>query len=411
MKETVLKQYARLAVRSGVNLQKNQTLLINADIEAVDFTRLVVKEAYEAGAKRVQVMYNDVTLNKYDYQFQDEHTLSDVHNWQIDQQLDYLKEGACRLSIISPRPGALKDCDPQKMAIRQKAMGEAGKEVRQYTMASMVQWSIVAVPNKEWAAMVFPELEEQAAMERLWESILACVYVEADKDPLQTWNERDQAFQMRVQKLNDYSFTRLHFTNDLGTDLYVGLVDHHLWAGGSEMSQSGISFNANIPTEEVFTMPHKDQVEGVVYASRPLLYNGNLIKGFHLKFAQGKVTEFDAQEGKDVLQSLLEMDEGSSHLGEVALVPYDSAISQSGILFYTTLFDENASCHLALGNAYPSCVEQGLSMSEEELQKAGSNISINHVDFMFGTSDMRVMGEQADGTWVPVFEQGNFVIS
>lgn len=410
MNEAKLANYARLVVRSGVNVQKNQIVLIDADVESVTFTRMVVQEAYEAGAKEVVVTYGDIMLNALHYHYQAEDTLATVHNWQIEKNLDYLKEGACRIHISSPHPEALKDCDPKKMAIRQKAMGEAGKEIREYTMASKVQWTIVAVPNSQWANMMFLDLSETEAEERLWEEIFACVYVEADKDPIQTWEKRDASFQENIQKLNDFAFTSLHFTNGLGTDLRVGLVDHHIWAGGSELGQNGVRFNANIPTEEVFTMPHKDRVNGIVYASKPLLYNGNLIKEFHFTFQDGKVIDFDAKEGKELLASLLEMDEGSSRLGEVALVPYDSAISQSGLLFYNTLFDENAACHLALGNAYPNCVEHGLDMKEEELRQAGSNISINHEDFMFGTGDMKIVGEQADGTLITVFQDGNFVI-
>lgn len=405
-----IRRYARLAIRNGVNLQKDQTLLIDADIHAHAFVRLAVKEAYEAGAKEVLVHYHDALLDKYAYEYESEQTLSAVHTWQIDRNLDYLKEGACRLHIISPLPQVLKDCDPQKMAARAKALGEAMKEVRNYTTANKVQWSIIAVPNKEWAKQVFPALSEHDAMEQLWRQILTCVYVEDDNDPIQTWEQRDTLFQERIQKLNAYAFQRLHFTSELGTDLYVGLPRHHIWAGGSDLGQNKVRFNANIPTEEVFTAPHCDQIEGIVVASKPLLYSGNLIKDFSLRFEAGKVVEYHAKEGEEVLGMLLEMDEGSRYLGEVALVPYDSPISQSQTLFYSTLFDENASCHLALGAAYPSCIEGGLDMSEEQLRAKGVNVSISHVDFMFGTKEMRILGECSDGTWVSVFEHGNFVM-
>ncbi len=410
MNEQLLKAYAKLAIQSGVHLQKHQTLLIDADIESAPFTRMVVKQAYEAGAKEVLVTYGDTLLSRYHYEYQEEETLSKVHAWQIDKNLDYLKEGACRMSIISPRPGALKDCDPKKMAIRQKAMGEAGKEVREYTMASKVQWTIVAVPNEEWAGMMFPELSEAEAIERLWEEILHCVYVEEGKDPVETWKQRDRLFQERMNMLNAYAFESLHFTNSLGTDLHVGLVEGHIWGGGSEVAQNKVRFHPNIPTEEVFTTPHRERINGKVYASRPLLYNGNLIKDFHFTFAHGKVVAYDAKEGISVLKEMLEMDEGASSLGEVALVPYDSAISQSALLFYNTLFDENASCHLALGNAYPSCIVNGLTMDEEELKRHGSNTSLIHVDFMFGTADMRVTGTTKDKKEIVIFQNGNFVL-
>lgn len=404
-----IKQYARLVIHSGVHLQEGQTLLIDADIHAYAFVRLAVKEAYEAGAKQVLVHYHDALLDKYAYDYESEQTLSEVHDWQVEQNLDYLKEGACRLHIISPLPQMLKDCDPNKMAIRAKAVGKAMQEVRDYTTASKVQWSIVAVPNEQWAKQVFPNLSESEAMDQLWNQIFACVYVDGIQDPLPIWKQRDILFAQRIDKLNRYACKRLHFTSELGTDLYVGLPQHHLWAGGSEIAQNKVRFNANIPTEEVFTAPHFQQVEGVVVASKPLLYSGNLIKDFSLRFSEGKAVEYHAVQGEEILGMLLNMDEGSAYLGEVALVPYDSAISQSGILFYTTLFDENASCHLALGSAYPSCVEGGLDMSDEQLRAHGLNTSISHVDFMFGTKEMRIMGEIEDGTWIPIFEHGNFV--
>lgn len=410
MNQLLCAAYARLAVKSGVNLQEHQTLLITADIETVAFTRLVVEQAYEAGAREVLVTYSDSALERCHYLYQDEETLGEVHNWQIDKQLDYLKKGACCMHIISPHPDALKDCDPKKMAIRSRAMAKAGKEVQDYTLSSKVQWTIVAVPNSEWAAMVFPDQTPAAALNSLWNEIFQCVYIEEGIDPLVTWQKRDELFQQRIAKLNDYAFQRLHFTNSLGTDLMVGLVDHHVWGGGSEVAQNGVRFNPNIPTEEVFCAPHKDKVEGKVVASRPLIYNGNIIRDFHFTFAQGKVVEYDAKEGREVLKEMLAMDESSTSLGEVALVPYDSAISQSGCLFYTTLFDENASCHLALGSAYPSCLEGGTQLSDAELKEKGINVSFIHVDFMFGTADMNVEGETAAGEWVAIFQNGNFVI-
>lgn len=410
MKETRFQKYARLAVQNGVHLQKGQTLLISASIEAIDFTREVVRQAYEAGACEVIVTYQDDVLTKYAYLYEEAEVLKEVHDWQIESSLDYLEKGACRLSIVSPIPGILKNCDPDKMSIRQRALAPRMKKVREYTMASKVQWSVVAVPNPAWAKQVFPELDEEAAVAKLWEEVFTCVYVEEDKDPVETWEKRDSTFQAHIQKMNAYKFQTLHFTNRLGTNLHVGLVKEHIWAGGSETGQNNVVFNANIPTEEIFTTPDKRRVDGVVYASRPLLYNGNLITDFHLCFENGKVVDFDAVEGKEVLAQLLKMDEGSASLGEVALVPYDSPISQSGILFYTTLFDENASCHLALGEAYPSCIQNGLIMSETELAAAGCNQSMVHVDFMFGSEDMKIVGEMQDGTMLPVFENGNFVI-
>lgn len=406
-----LEKYAELAIVKGVNLQKDQTLMINASIDAVDMTRACVKAAYAHGAKQVIVTYVDDYNIREDYIRQSEETLSNVHAWQVDSKLDYFKEGGCILHIISDIPGIMKDVPADKISKRRMAMASASKEVRAYTNANKAQWSIVAVPNPEWAALVFPEFEDvDAAVEELWERILSCVHVREDNDPIEEWTELNESFQKRVKILNDHNFKELHFTNSLGTDLHVGLVKGHIWAGGNDVTiETNIPFNPNMPTEEIFTTPSRSGVYGKVVASKPLDYNGTLVKDFWLTFEDGVVKDFDAKEGKDALASLVHFDEGSNRLGEVALVPYESPISQSGILFYNTLFDENASCHLALGSAYPGNIEHGTDMSEEELLAADVNQSLTHVDFMFGNEDMKVIGIKEDGTQVTVFENGNFV--
>lgn len=406
-----LEKYAELAIVKGVNLQKDQTLMINASIDAVDMTRACVKAAYAHGAKQVIVTYVDDYNIREDYIHQSEETLSNVHAWQVDSKLDYFKEGGCILHIISDIPGIMKDVPADKISKRRMAMASASKEVRAYTNANKAQWSIVAVPNPEWAALVFPEFEDvDAAVEELWERILSCVHVREDNDPIEEWTELNESFQKRVKILNDHNFKELHFTNSLGTDLHVGLVKGHIWAGGNDVTiETNIPFNPNMPTEEIFTTPSRSGVYGKVVASKPLDYNGTLVKDFWLTFEDGIVKDFDAKEGKDALASLVHFDEGSNRLGEVALVPYESPISQSGILFYNTLFDENASCHLALGSAYPGNIEHGTDMSEEELLAADVNQSLTHVDFMFGNEDMKVIGIKEDGTQVTVFENGNFV--
>ena len=406
-----LEKYAELAIVKGVILQKDQTLMINASIDAVDMTRACVKAAYAHGAKQVIVTYVDDYNIREDYIHQSEETLSNVHAWQVDSKLDYFKEGGCILHIISDIPGIMKDVPADKISKRRMAMASASKEVRAYTNANKAQWSIVAVPNPEWAALVFPEFEDvDAAVEELWERILSCVHVREDNDPIEEWTELNESFQKRVKILNDHNFKELHFTNSLGTDLHVGLVKGHIWAGGNDVTiETNIPFNPNMPTEEIFTTPSRSGVYGKVVASKPLDYNGTLVKDFWLTFEDGVVKDFDAKEGKDALASLVHFDEGSNRLGEVALVPYESPISQSGILFYNTLFDENASCHLALGSAYPGNIEHGTDMSEEELLAADVNQSLTHVDFMFGNEDMKVIGIKEDGTQVTVFENGNFV--
>lgn len=406
-----LEKYAELTIVKGVNIQKDQTLIINASIHASDMARACSKAAYEHGAKRVLVFYNDDSLMRLDFQYQSEETLTDIKPWQIDSKLDYFKEGGCILHIISDTPEILKGLDTDKISKRRFAMANANKEAQDYTMNNKTQWCLVAVPNPEWAKLVYPDIkDEDAAVEALWERILSCVHVRKDNDPIEEWTQLNHDFAKRVEKLNAYNFDQLHFTNSKGTDLYVKLVKRHIWAGGSDFTiDSNIEFIANMPTEEIFTMPDRCGVHGRVYSSRPLDYSGNLIKNFWLEFKDGKVVDFDAEVGKDALKSLIEFDEGSCRLGEVALVPFNSPISQSGILFYNTLFDENASCHLALGNCYANTMEGGIDLSDDELKAAGGNISFTHVDFMFGTEDMTVMGLHETGESEPVFVQGNFV--
>lgn len=405
-----LQKYAELAIKKGVNLQKGQTLLINTTVEAVEMTRLCVEEAYKAGAKEVVVFYKDDYVSKQHYVHQDEETLCKVRPWQVDCKLDYLKEGACILHIISEIPDVLKDVDASKISKQRLALATASKETQKYTMMNKTQWCIIAVPNKEWADKVFPEFEGcDAVMDELMDRILAAVHVEEDNDPIAEWTQLGKSFKKREEILNGYNFHALHFENSLGTDLVVELVDQHIWAGGSEKTIGGVEFNPNMPTEEIFTMPKRTGVNGKVVASKPLVYNGVLIDDFSFTFKDGKVVDFDAEEGKDTLAQLVAFDEGSSYLGEVALVPYDSPISKSGILFFNTLFDENASCHLALGDAYPMNVKGGTDMSEEELKAAGANHSMTHVDFMFGSDDMKITGICKDKKEVPIFENGNFV--
>lgn len=408
--KTKLEKYAELAINIGVNVQKGQNLIINTSTSAVALTRLCVEEGYRAGAKRVLVFYSDEYITKSHLTHQEVDVLSDIHPWQIDCKLDYFKEGACILHIISEVPGILKDVDATKISAQQLAMAKASPQLREYTMKNISQWCIVAYPNVEWAKQVFPEFEDdESATNELMDSIYHAVHIEDDNDPIQVWKELNHNFAKRVDILNAYQFEKLHFQNSYGTDVEIELVKNHIWAGGSDRSKDQVEFNPNIPTEEIFTMPKKDGVNGMVYASKPLLHNGVLINDFWFRFKDGSVVDFGAESGYDTLRELIQFDEGSSFLGEVALVPYHSPISQSKTLFLNTLFDENASCHLALGDAYPSNLKDGVDMNEEELAAAGANHSLTHVDFMFGSEDMKITGIKEDGTNVPVFEKGDFV--
>ncbi|MGL5540568.1 MAG: aminopeptidase [Erysipelotrichaceae bacterium] len=405
----LIDKYAKLAVYVGANVQKDQIVILNTNVECVELNRAIVRHAYEAGAKLVSINYRDEIITKHHYTHQSVETLCDIPEWLRESRLDYVRQGACIINVVSNYPGNLKDIDPTKIAQASMASQVAFKEQSEYTMANKTQWSIVAASNPVWAKTVFPDVSEEEASVMLWEAIFKASRVSEDNDPVQAWVEHNDNMARYEHKMNEMNFKSLHFTNALGTDLHVSLVDQHIWAGGNETTKYGVVFNPNIPTEEVFTMPEKFGVNGRVYSSKPLDYQGKLIDRFYLDFKDGKVVGFDAEVEKEALEALVTFDEGASYLGEVALVPFDSPISNSNLLFNNTLFDENASCHLALGRAYPMNVKEGTEMSEEQLIAAGANQSKLHVDFMFGTSDLQIIGTKQDGTQVTIFKDGNFV--
>lgn len=409
--QNILKKYAKLAIRTGINIQPDQTLVIQADADSVEFVRLCVQEAYEAKAKEVIVQWKDDEISRLNYLHQDVETLEEVPEWNLARFRHYMDKKVARLSIYAPTPGLLAEIDPQKIQRAQMAL-QSKKEVvefRQFSMANNAQWSLVSIPSVAWAQKVFPDLSADEAVDKLWGAILDAVRIDETNDPVNDWKEHNAKLHHQNKVLNEYNFKSLHFKNDLGTNLTVGLAKDHIWAGGSEIAQNGYEFNPNMPTEESFTMPDKNNVNGVVYSTKPLNYGGRLIDEFWLRFEDGKVVDFDAKKEKETLKNLLEFDEGSSRIGEIALISHDSPISNSDILFLNTLFDENASCHMALGAAYPMNIKGGLQMSEEELAKTDANRSTQHEDFMFGSADMSIVGETFDGQKVVVFENGDFV--
>lgn len=407
----ILKKYAALAVRTGINVQPDQTLVIQAQAEAAEFVRLCTEEAYLAGAKKVIVQWGDDEITYLTYKYQDVETLEDIDEWTLSRIQSYMDAKAARLNIYSPTPGLLKDIDPEK--VTRAAIAQQSKEViqkfRQFSMGNKSQWSLVSIPSVGWATKVFPNMDEEEAVQKLWEAILQAVRIDENNDPVADWEAHNNRLHKQNTILNDYNFKSLHFKNDLGTDLEVGLASNHIWAGGSEVAANGYTFNPNIPTEESFTMPDKNNVNGVVYATKPLNYNGRLIDGFWLRFENGKVVDHGAEKELETLTSLINFDAGSSRIGEIALISHDSPISNSNVLFLNTLFDENASCHMALGAAYPMNIKGGLEMSEEELAQTDANRSTQHEDFMFGSSDMSIIGETFDGKKITIFENGNFV--
>jgi aminopeptidase len=409
-KKILVEKLANLAVKIGANVQKDQIVVVNAPVEAADIARKVVKKAYEAGAKKVVINWRDELSGRYSYEYETIETLSDIPQYSIDRMRYFVDNGACVVSIVSPIPGANKGVDPSKIQAAGIASSKALGFYREHMMGNRSQWSIIAASNPVWAKKVFPDMDEAEAEETLWDAIFKASRVNEDTDPIEEWNKHNKSLIDHNKILNDYQFETLHFTNSLGTDLTIKLVDNHVWSGGQEKATTGVVFNPNIPTEENFTMPHKYGVNGKVVATKPLDYQGNLIEDFWIEFKDGKVVNYDAKKEKSTLKNLIEFDEGSSYLGEVALISHNSPISQANILFFNTLFDENASCHLALGRAYPMNIKGGTSMDIKELEKYGYNNSMSHSDFMFGSEDMNIVGVKKDGTKVQIFKDGNFVI-
>ncbi|SFB26176.1 MULTISPECIES: aminopeptidase [unclassified Bacillus (in: firmicutes)] len=404
----LIEKYARLIVKTGVNLQKNQLLVISSPIETAAFAKMVAEVAYKEGAGNVVVKWEDDELAKIRYLYAPDQALVNYPEWEQDFYLKTVKADAAYINIYAADPEMFKGVDPERIAKAQKAASIAIKEYRERRMSNKNRWAVVSVPTESWAKKVFPELSSEAAIEKMWEVILKTVRADLE-NPLEAWEGHKRNLKERIHFMHSNRIVSLHFTNSLGTDLKIDLPNEHQWLGGSEHSPDGVEFIANMPTEEIFTVPKKTAVNGKVVASKPLHYNGNLIEDFYLTFKDGKVVEYDAKNGLETLKKLIETDEGSAYLGEVALVPFDSPISSMNILFYNTLYDENASCHLALGKAYPVNIKNSDNYSKEELTELGVNDSLVHADFMFGTRDLVIMGTTDEGQEVKVFENGNFV--
>lgn len=407
MNDLILEKYAKLVIKTGINIQKNQTLVIASPLECAPFARIMSKVAYQEGARDVVINWGDELSAKIRYLHAPEEVFDEFPEWRKDFYLSYLREGAAFVSISASDPELLKDVNPANIIRAQKASNIALQEYREKIMNHENSWCVISVPTKSWAAKVFPNVSEDKATELLWDAIVKAVRVEAD-DPIAEWEKHTANLRHRRDFLNSSKFKSLHYKSSNGTDLTVELPEGHIWMGGSKNNARHIEFVANIPTEEVFTMPMKTGVNGTVVSSKPLVYNGNLIDNFKLIFKNGKVVEASAGKGQEILKKLLETDEGSSYLGEVALVPYNSPISNAQILFYNTLFDENASCHFAFGKAYPTCIQDGGKLAKDELERLGVNDSLVHVDFMVGTEDLEITGITADGKKIPVFANGNF---
>ena len=402
-----IERYADLIVRKGVNVQKGQEVVVRAAVEQAAFVRTLVARAYAAGAGHVTVLWDDDEVARLTYEHVDVSWFETVPEWQRMQLDSLAQDGACFIFVEGADPEALKGIDPAKPAAASRARNTQCKAYRRGMDFNINPWCIAGAPVAAWARHVFPGVEDEVAVYELWRAILSVARADGE-DPEAEWELHDATFDKNLRFLNEHRFTQLRYTSENGTNLTVGLTDAHVWEGGCSSTPEGRTFFPNIPTEEVFTSPHCEQVDGVVYSAMPLVHNGVKIDHFWLRFEQGLVVEFDAETGRDALASILDTDEGARRLGEVALISKNTPIRESETLFFDTLYDENASCHLALGSGFPECYEGGYDMTQDELRACGLNKSGTHVDFMIGADDLDITGVCADGTEVPVFVNGQW---
>lgn len=401
-----LEKYAELAVKVGVNIQKGQILVVNTTLDSAEFVRQIVKKAYEAGAQNVVVNWSDDVVSRTKYELAPDEEFTTYPVWRAKEMEDFVEKGAAFMAIVSSSPDLLKGINPERISNFQKAAGTALAKYRQAAQSDKVSWTVIAAPSPAWASKVFPDAPSDQQVSLLWDAIFKAVRVDTE-NPVDAWKKHDETLHEKVNYLNERHYQKLHYTAP-GTDLTIELPHNHLWVGAGSVNENGFEFMANMPTEEVFTVPHREGVNGTVASTKPLSYGGNIIDRFSVTFENGRIVDYKAEEGEEFLKRLVETDEGSHYLGEVALVPFNSPISQSNVLFYNTLFDENASNHLAIGSAYAFCIEGGKKMSSEELKENGLNESITHVDFMIGSAEMDIDGITADGKTEPVFRKGNW---
>ena len=405
MKQTILRRYARLIARAGVNIQKGQDVIISCDLDQPRFVELLVDECYKAGARKVRVEFSYQPLEKLHVRHQTVTTMARVEEWEKARLEHYIEILPCRIYLTSEDPDGLKGINQKKMA---KADQKRFPIIKPYfdRMENKYQWCIAAVPGAAWAKKLFPHLSRGQAIEKLWEAILQTSRV--DEDPVAAWEAHNRDLRERCAYLNSLGIAELHYKGDNGTDLTVGLIPEAEFQGGTETSLQGISFNPNIPSEECFTSPMRGKAEGIVYATKPLSYQGELIENFSVRFENGKAVEVRAEKNQSLLEQMIAMDEGAAYLGECALVPVNSPISESGLLFYETLFDENAACHLALGMGFTNTIRGYENKTLEECRKMGINDSMEHNDFMIGYEGLDIDAVTRDGRTVPIFRRGRW---
>ncbi|MGF9761480.1 aminopeptidase [Microvirga sp. 0TCS3.31] len=405
----LLDRMAEVAVRVGLGLKPGQELVLTAPLEAIDLVRRITEHAYKAGASLVTTIFSDEESTLMRFRHGRDEGFDTAPAWLYEGMAEAYKKGAARLAIVGEDPSLLAKEDPDKVSRANRARSKAYMPALNMIAGFDINWTIVSAATPAWAKTVFPDDSDEVALAKLWQAIFSASRVDTP-DPIAAWEQHNAALQTRTRMLNEKNYAALHFRGP-GTDLRVGLADGHEWNGGSAKAKNGIVCNANIPTEEVFTTPHKDRVDGTVTSTKPLSYNGTLIQDIQVRFEGGRIVESKARTGEAVLNKVLDTDEGARRLGEVALVPYSSPISQSGLLFFNTLFDENASSHIALGQAYSKCIQGGGAMSEDELASRGSNKSLIHIDWMIGSDQVDVDGITQDGRAEPLMRGGEWVTS
>ncbi len=405
MKKTVLKEYAKLIATVGANVQKGQDVIVIAELDQPEFVEMVVDQCYKAGARKVEVQWQHQPLTKLNVRHKSLKTLSTLEDWEVEKLRYRTKVLPCMIYLLSEDPDGLNGINQAKMSKATQAKYKIIKPFRD-EMDNKYQWTIAAVPGVKWAKKMFPNLSKHQAVEKLWEAILYTS--RADSNPIENWKEHNKDLHDRCQYLNSLGIEKLHYTSSNGTDLTVGMIPEAQFLGGGEESLQGIYFNANIPTEECFISPKKGEAEGVVYSTKPLSYRGEVIENFFIEFKEGKAVKWGAERNEDLLTEMLNMDEGAAYLGECALVPYDSPINNSGLTFYSTLFDENACCHLAMGRGFTNTIREYEKYNLEQFAELGVNDSMIHEDFMIGSEDLNIEAICAGGKKVQIFKDGNW---
>lgn len=400
-----IRNYVRLLLTKGVNVQKDQLVVVNATTEIDYFAEIIAEEAYKLGAKEVEVRFSNDRINRLKYENAPVEMFKNIPQFRTDSIMHYANQGACFINLMASDPDNLLGVDNEKIREFAIANAFAMEGYRKLSMANKIRWHVAAVPGKKWADKIFAN--EDNAVEKMWEAILSCSYANG-KSPEAAWESHVQQIKKRRQKLNEMKLDRLHFKSSNGTDIVIGLCKDHIWGGGNAVASDGIEFSPNIPTEEIYTAPHKDRIDGVVVSTKPLAYNGDIAENFSITYKNGKIIDYKAEKGINVLENIIEIDEGAKSLGEVAIVSYSSPINQTGKLFYNILFDENAACHFAFGAGYPTTVDMSVN-TEKTIEEKGLNVSKTHVDFMFGAPDLECIGITKDGIEIQIMKNGELV--